>query len=225
MCLYRRVKPVHAVRSMSTPCRIKVRRPNRVAPAAAGGRRARVACDRPGTSNDECPTSAGINPVLANGTGVPQTFDNTCAHVDAPTSVSGTLPATGLWYAFNSGPNTRHRLHLLTHAQNPAYSANAMSYALYTGTCTGLGASGELVAVAAGSGVTDLPLLAPNTAYRLLAYQAGSLSETGSYGVLIDHPGINDAGITAVNQPTGLVCGTTISPGTGHFWTWLPSSL
>ena len=52
----------------------------------------------PATSNDNCATAATVNPVLADGTGIPQTFDNTCAYVDNPTSVSGALPAVGLWY-------------------------------------------------------------------------------------------------------------------------------
>ena len=168
----------------------------------------------PAVSNDACATAVNATSVLNNGTGVPAYYDNSCSHVDDPTSASGAAPAVGLWYNFNAGLHAMHRLHLPTHVENQGYTAGAMSYALYSGTCnaTGLGATGELVSVLAGNGTHDLPLLTPGADYRLLVYNNGGISQIGSFGFLLDHPGLHDAGVTAVSAPTGVICGSVIAP-------------
>ncbi len=170
-----------------------------------------VAC-APAVNNDGCSAAITLTSHLADGTGASLTFDNSCAHVDAPTTVSGAAPAVGLWFTFNAGQNGRHRLHVRTNLQSPGYTASTMSYALYSGACDNMGATGELIAVGSAGGPNDLPVLTPGADYRLLIYNNGSLSQAGTFGVLIDHPGVNDAGVTAISQPTGLVCGTTVAP-------------
>lgn len=166
----------------------------------------------PGVTNDACANAASITSVVADGSSVPGTWNNTCAHVDAPTSVSGAGPVQGLWFLFNAGPNAVHRLHLLTAAESGAYSANGISYALYSGTCAGMGATTQVTAQAVANGTNLLPALTPGQDYRLLVYNTGSLGSAGTFGLLLDHPGVNDASVRAVTSPAGTICGTTIIP-------------
>ncbi|MBK6752543.1 MAG: hypothetical protein IPG69_02920 [Flavobacteriales bacterium] len=57
-----------------------------------------------------------------------------------------------------------------------------------------------------------LPSLATNTNYLLYLHNQGDAGFEGTFSVLLEHPGMDDAGITAVNAPSGLVCTSTISP-------------
>lgn len=166
----------------------------------------------PGVSNDACSTALAMTSVLADGSGSLLDQDNTCAHVDDPTSLSGASHVVGLWYAFNSGPNAHHRLHALKNSDNAIYSASVLNYALYSGSCTNMGATGPVITVGNAPSAGDLPTLAPNTDYKLLVYNNGALSQNGSYAIMLDHPGLDDAGVTAVTSPNGLVCGGMFAP-------------
>ncbi len=164
----------------------------------------------PAAANDLCPVALPVLSALADGSTPPLAQDNTCAHVDGPTSVSGPAPVVGLWYTFNAGDHARHRLRLITNA--PGYTATQMGYALYSGTCSALSATGELAGSNAAGQFTDLPLLTPDGDYRLLLYNNGSITQAGSFAMLVDHPGMHDAGVTAVSAPTGVVCGNMVGP-------------
>ncbi len=166
----------------------------------------------PAVGNDQCGSAVPIASVPADGLGVMSTQDNGCAHVDAPTACSGALPVQGAWYSFNSGAFTHHRLTLHGNATNPAYTATALSYAVYAGGCSGMGAAGELGCVTAGEGTTELPLLPTGTPIQLLVYNMGGIGVAGTFGLLLEHPGMNDAGISAVSAPAGLICGTLLAP-------------
>ncbi len=61
------------------------------------------------------------------------------------------------------------------------------------------------------NGSITLPPLAPNSNYRLLVYNAGGTAE-GSFGLLVSHPGFNDAGISAILAPEGTVCDQKLFP-------------
>jgi hypothetical protein len=163
----------------------------------------------PGNANDLCANATSLSASLS-GTGVPSTGENGCAYVDGPTACSSNLPVQGVWYSFNSGLNTQHTLTLLTSAQNPAYTATSISYALYNGACTSSGASGELTCYS-GAG-TSVLALAPSTDYKLLVYNQGGVGVEGSFGVKLERPAIYDASISEVREPVGLLCDTKFDP-------------
>ena len=164
----------------------------------------------PAAGNDDCASAQALTSVLADGTGVHAAGDNSCAVVDAPTSLSGTGPAVGVWYTFNTGAHARHRLRLAMNGGG--YTAPLLHFALYDGACNNMGASGELTVVQGAAASNTLPLLAPNTEHRIFVYNNGSISQAGSFGVLVEHPGLYDAGITEVTAPAGLICGNVVEP-------------
>jgi hypothetical protein len=158
----------------------------------------------PVTTNDACSSSTTLVAAVT-GTGTFTTGDNGCAHVDAPTTCSGILPLQGVWFTFNSGASSVHVLDLASSSENPAYTSTGLSYALYSGACTSYGSLGELSCDATGAGANTLNLV-PNTDYRLLVYNQGGIGVEGTFGVKLERPGVYDASIVAVLDPTGSLC-------------------
>jgi hypothetical protein len=180
--------------------------------AAAGPYSIGLAClpsCTPATGNDACVNATPLESNLT-GAGTFTTGDNSCAVVDGPTTLSGAAPVVGIWYAFNTGAYARHRL--LTQYGEGSFTAPTLNFALYSGSCTVMGGGTQLTAVHAAAAMNTLPVLNTNTNYRLLLYNNGSISQAGTFAFKLEHPGLNDAGITAVNNPTGLTCGNTITP-------------
>ena len=164
----------------------------------------------PGTPNDNCSNAAALLPVLNDGNGIPTTGDNTCAYTEQGTSCSGTQPVYGVWYSFNSGPNSNGFISLLGQDEGGG-SANGLSYALFNNTCTSMLAAGELACVVSGQGVDQpLPSMNPSTDYKLLVYNAGGVGTEGTFQVMVEVPAMNDVGISSVSYPSGLVCTTSI---------------
>ncbi|MBL8000974.1 MAG: proprotein convertase P-domain-containing protein [Flavobacteriales bacterium] len=158
-----------------------------------------AACAQP--ANDLCAgatnMSLGFNPVTL-------TDDLTCAYVDGPTTASGTSPVQGLWYTFNSGVNSILPMYLGTPG-----TAVGLRYTLFTGGCNGLGGATE-----AGNGLAAQVnhSVTPGTQYHMLVYNTGGVGIEGSYTLSMEAPPLNDAAITQVVSPTGLVCGTQYQP-------------
>ncbi len=161
-------------------------------------------------ANDRCANSITV-PTYITGTGVPSTENQACSYADAPTSCSGAAMVQGVWYDFNTGPNTVFDVYIGVNSTDPQYSAPAMSMALFNGACSGTGASSEVLCQANCNGTLQLPTLTANTTYRMLVYNAGGNSE-GTFGLQITHPGYNDAGISTIVQPTGVVCDAKLFP-------------
>ncbi|MBS1583516.1 MAG: fibronectin type III domain-containing protein [Bacteroidetes bacterium] len=165
----------------------------------------------PASTNDQCASATALTPALA-GSGSFSTEDNTCAFGDAPTSCSGADPVQGVWYSFNSGVYNHLLLTLADNGENPVYSATTLNYALYTGACSGLGATGEAACVMDAAGTHVLNVV-PNTDYRLLVYNDGGIGEEGTFGLKLEHPTANDAVLAAITYPApGLFCSTSIAP-------------
>ena len=165
----------------------------------------------PSSANDKCGTASAITPVLNDGFGVPITGDNTCAYVEAGTTCSGTGPVAGVWYTFNSDTVANMTISLLDQDINAFYTATALSYALYDGACSNLLAAGEVACDATGEGYDQpLPTLTLSTQYKLLIYNAGGVGTEGTFGAMLEFPGDNDAGISDVIYPDGLVCTSAI---------------
>lgn len=164
-------------------------------------------------NNDRCANAAPIttwtegdpDAVLSSETLV-------CSYLDGPTSCSGASNVQGVWYTLTTNSNnTDYDVYLASTTQNAAYTAPAVSMALFSGGCSNTGASGELICVASAGGSTQLPPLAPSTTYRMLVYNAGGLQE-GTFGLQVTHPGYNDGGITAILTPNGTVCDQRFQP-------------
>lgn len=135
-----------------------------------------------------------------------------CSYLDGPTSCSGADGVQGVWYTFTTEPNgSDYDLYLASSVENGLYTAPSLSMALFTGGCTDTGSSGEVVCVASAGGTTQLPPLATSTTYRMLVYNQGGVQE-GTFGMLLTHPGFNDAGISAVTTPAGTVCDERFQP-------------
>ncbi|MCB0758340.1 MAG: hypothetical protein KDC01_07765, partial [Flavobacteriales bacterium] len=163
-------------------------------------------------ANDGCASAEALTNTLADGTGTPATYTNECATVDAPTSCSGTLPVQGVWFSFNSGPYDHALITLLDNGENALYTASSLDYALYTGTCAGLGASGS-VACATDAAGANIVNVTPNTPYLLLVYNTGGSGVEGTFGLMVEHPAYNDAAITAILDPApGLYCSSLMAP-------------
>ncbi len=161
----------------------------------------------PATSNDLCSNATVLTPAPDDGSGVPSAADNTCAFGDATTACDPFGTMQGLWYSFNSGPNSIMYLDLALG------NATTLNYALYDGGCSGLGATGEVTCVIDGDGLNNtLPSLTPNTDYLLYVWNDGGVSQAGTFSVLLRRPGMNDAGITAITSPSGTLCSTLIDP-------------
>ncbi|MCB0794860.1 MAG: right-handed parallel beta-helix repeat-containing protein, partial [Flavobacteriales bacterium] len=169
-------------------------------------------CPRP--PNDVCSTAEGVTSFLLDGTGTFTTGDNSCAMNDAMTTCVPYLNNQGMWYSFNSGDNTIHFLDLHTNNEDGALTSTTMNYVLYSGGCDGdLQAVGEEACVVDGSGDDILlPSLTPSTNYLLRLSNVGDVGIEGTFSLRVQHPGLYDAGITAVNAPSaGLLCTSTIS--------------
>lgn len=167
----------------------------------------------PGITNDACSSATALTPALNDGTGVPTLGDNSCAHGDANSTCDPFGAMQGMWYAFNSGPNSIMFMDLATNAQDVTLTSQAMNYALYDGGCDGLGATGEVDCVLGGDGLNVLlPALTPNTDYLLYLWNNGGVSFEGSFSVLLRRPGMNDAGIDTILSPDGTICTTALTP-------------
>ncbi len=165
-------------------------------------------------ANDLCPDAIAVGITVADGmsTPAPVQYTNECATVDAPTSVSGTMPVQGVWFSFNSGAYQHALLTLLDHGQNSQYTASTLDFALFSGNCSGLGAEQPDLAMSDAAGTT-VNLLTPNTDYRMLVYNTGGSGVSGTFGLLMQNPAHDDAAITAIHDPApGLYCGTTMAP-------------
>lgn len=161
-------------------------------------------------ANDRCAASTTI-PTYVTGTGTPSTETQACSYADAATSCSGASMVQGVWYDFNTGPNTVFDVYVGVNGTNPIYSAPAMSMTLFSGACNGVGAGSEVLCQSNCNGTLGLPPLTPNTTYRMLVYNTGGTNE-GTFGLMVSHPGYNDAGISSIVQPVGVVCDQKLFP-------------
>ncbi|MBS1581283.1 MAG: choice-of-anchor J domain-containing protein [Bacteroidetes bacterium] len=183
--------------------------------AAEGNYQMAVSCAplcTPATGNDACASATPITSAFV-GTGVASTGDNGCAHNDAPTACSGADPVQGVWYSFNSGSHNHLLLTPADNSDNAVYTATTVNYALYNGTCSGLGASGEVSCATDAGGYANVLNVTPNTDYRLLVYNSGGIGVEGTFGLTLEHPAGNDAEVVAITYPApGLFCSTVIAP-------------
>jgi len=166
--------------------------------------------------NQDCMGAITVAPALV-GTGTPVMGDNTCGFADANPSCDVDLSfvpsapgAVGVWYTFNSGINTAMFLTVDDNNSNPALTATASSYALYTGTC------GALVEVscARNIGGTGQLTLAVDAGldYYLMIYNEGGVGVEGTFEFLLEEPAQLDAEVTSITEPMGTICTTTIEP-------------
>lgn len=169
----------------------------------------------PAVANDECGSPATVTPVLT-GTGVVATETNCGAYADANPSCDVDLSfvpaagrAQGVWYTFNSLNNTYMNLYLADQDLDVAYSATALSYVLYSGTC---GTLVEEACVQAGEGTTAFPQLTTNTDYLLMVHNQGGVGTEGTFGLMMEFPAQNDAELTSIDAPVGNLCTTTVAP-------------
>ncbi|MCB0759150.1 MAG: hypothetical protein KDC01_11865, partial [Flavobacteriales bacterium] len=182
--------------------------------AAEGSYNLTISCAAPcaAPANDGCGSAQGLTNTVADGSGTPATYTNICASVDAPTTCSGALPVQGVWFSFNSGPYDHALITLLDNGEDNQYSATTLDYALYTGGCAGLGATGS-VACATDAAGTNVVSVAQNTPYLLLVYNTGGSGVAGTFGLMVEHPAHNDAAITAIIDPApGLLCSSVMAP-------------
>ncbi|MCB9169888.1 MAG: T9SS type A sorting domain-containing protein [Flavobacteriales bacterium] len=164
--------------------------------------------------NDVCSGAEAITSNLNDGLGAFTTGDNSCAMNDAFSTCQPYLNNQGLWYTFNAADNAIHYLDLHANAQDGGLSASTLNYTLYSGGCDGdLAASGEVVCAldAQADGIL-LPTLTPGTQYLLRIDNEGDVGFEGTFSLRLQHPPLDDAGITAVNAPVpGLLCTSTIN--------------
>ncbi len=161
-------------------------------------------------ANDRCANSITV-PTYITGTGTPSTENQACSYADAPPSCSGASMVQGVWYDFTTGPNTIYDVYIGVNALDPNYTAPSMSYALYGGACSGVGASSEVACQLNASGTYNLPALTPFSNYKLLVYNTGGTNE-GTFGLMVTHPAYNDGGISAIASPVDLVCDQKLFP-------------
>ncbi|QQR86847.1 MAG: T9SS type A sorting domain-containing protein [Flavobacteriales bacterium] len=170
----------------------------------------------PAPINDECGILAtSLTPVLGDGSGLPVASTNCGAFADANPSCDVDLSfvpaagrAQGVWFTFNTGVNEYMNLTLQDDDLGP-YTATALSYALYSGTC---GALVEVDCNNAGEGTNAFPQLTQNTDYYLMVHNQGGIGTEGTFGILLEFPAQNDAAVTAVLAPSGNLCTTTVAP-------------
>jgi hypothetical protein len=163
-------------------------------------------------TNDQCANATALTNGLADGSGTPTTYTNECATVDAPTNCSGALPVQGVWFTFNSGNYSHALFTLVDNGDNAQYTATTLDYARFSGDCGGLGAGGSIGCTTDGSGVHVMNVV-PQTTYRLLVSNTGGVGVAGTFGLMVEHPALNDASITAILSPaSGLLCGSSMAP-------------
>ncbi len=164
-------------------------------------------------ANDVCASATAVTPVLDDGLGVMQTFSNVCSFADANPScdISGIQAgrAQGVWFSFNTGPNEFFDLQLATSVEDPLYTATAISYAVYSGAC---GSLMEVACDLTGTTTTTIGPLNQYTDHWIMVFNDGGIGLEGSFGLLLTYPAQNDASITDVIYPDGLVCTTQIVP-------------
>ena len=161
----------------------------------------------PAAGNDRCSQAQTLTPALDDGSGVASPGDNTCAYSDENTGCDPFGAMQGVWYGFNSGPNSIMFMDLVMG------TASGMNYALYDGGCSGLGALNEITCVSDGDGTgTLLPALVPNTDYLLYLWNNGGLSNEGDFDILLRRPGMNDAAVDTILEPDGEICNTGLVP-------------
>ncbi len=160
--------------------------------------------------NDSCGVALPITSQLADGTEVAFTDANTCSLADGPTTCSGASPVIGNWYSFNTGENTAHDLYLYNNGTSP-YTASTLSYALFSGDCEALLASGPVDCATLGEGLSNLGPLLTDADYKLLVYNNGGTAR-GTYGVMLTHPGLYDAEVVSITSPVGSTCDTQLYP-------------
>lgn len=181
--------------------------------AASGVYSLSITCTAPCTPvtvNDRCADAIMLVPALNDGLSIPTVGDNTCAFTDANPGCNLVGSVQGVWYTFNSGLNTTAYLSLLD--DDFGYTAPNLSYVLFDGACTPIGATGEIACATSAEGEDILlPALMTNTDYRLLVYNAGGVGTEGTFGVEITVPAQNDAGIDSVHYPNDLVCTSSIA--------------
>ncbi|MCO6482367.1 MAG: T9SS type A sorting domain-containing protein, partial [Flavobacteriales bacterium] len=103
-------------------------------------------------------------------------------------------------------------LTLVDNGDDAQYSAGSLDYALYSGSCAGMGATASVACVADASGLNVLNVT-PNTEYTLLVYNTGSVGDAGTFGIMLEHPAHHDAAITGIlNLAPGQLCGSTMTP-------------
>lgn len=161
----------------------------------------------PAAGNDRCSQAQTLIPALDDGSGIPVPGDNTCAYSDENTGCDPFGAMQGVWYGFNSGPNSIMIMDLVMG------NASVMNYALYDGGCSGLGALNEITCVMDGDGTgIFLPALTPNTDHLLYLWNNGGLSNEGDFGILLRRPGMNDAALDTILEPDGELCNTGLVP-------------
>ena len=161
----------------------------------------------PAAGNDRCSQAQSLTPALDDGNGVATPGDNTCAYGDENTGCDAFGAMQGVWYGFNSGPNSIMIMDL------EMSTASGMNYSLYSGSCSGLGASSEVTCVLDGDGSgTLLPALTPNTDYLLYVWNDGGISNEGTFDILLRRPGMNDAAVDTILEPDGELCNTGLVP-------------
>ncbi len=161
----------------------------------------------PAAGNDRCSQAQALIPALDDGNGIPTPGDNTCAYGDENTGCDPFGAMQGVWYGFNSGPNSIMFMDLVMG------TAGGMNYALYDGGCSGLGALNEITCVIDGDGSgVQLPALVPGTDYLLYTWNDGGLSAEGDFSILLRRPGMNDAAIVDILEPSGEICNTGLVP-------------
>ncbi|MBS1938223.1 MAG: hypothetical protein JSS84_10495, partial [Bacteroidetes bacterium] len=183
--------------------------------AAEGNYQLGVSCSTvcPPPPNHLCSGATPMPFTLATGAGTPAQFNNACAPVGGPTTCSGALPVSGVWFSFNSGTHSRALLTLKDHNTNGSFTATQVNAAVYGGTCAALGATGSIACQPNAAGTQVLGGLAPNTEYKVLVYNNGSAGVAGTFGLLLEHPAHNDASISAIISPApGAYCGAQLAP-------------
>ena len=163
-------------------------------------------------SNDACAGTTALANNLRDGSNTPATYTNACATVDGPTACSGAMPVSGVWFSFSTDDYGHALVTLLDHSDDPQYTATSLDYAVYSGACSGLGATAEVACATDANGFNVLNLT-PNTNYLLLVYNNGSAGVSGTFGLMLEHAAHNDASIAALLSPApGLLCGSTMAP-------------
>ena len=166
----------------------------------------------PPQANDVCASATSIANHLRDGSNTPATYTNACATVDGPTSASGAMPVSGVWFNLSTGDFSHALLSVVDHGSDAQYSATTLNFALFSGACNNLGAEDE-VAVTTDADGFNIVDLAPNSNYLLLVYNNGSSGVAGTFGLMLEHAAHNDASIAALLSPApGLLCGSTMAP-------------
>jgi hypothetical protein len=163
--------------------------------------------------NDLCSTASSVT-MWTEGDPMAVMSSETlvCSYLDGPTSCSDANAVQGVWFDLTTNANnTDYDVYIATNTENAEFTASTASMALFSGSCSNTGASGEMMCVLSAGGTTQLPPLTPSTTYRMLVYNQGALAE-GTFGLQVTHPGYNDGGISEIAVPNGTVCDQRLLP-------------